>query len=97
MNGDKRDGLLLGVRSAFHLANRLFPIGAHVGGEGPQTANVIGTRHLQKDVRISERAVGPGPIALTKLRTNVQEGNSIGEESMGRREAGTHRQGLESS
>ncbi len=97
MNGDERDGLLLGVRSAFHLANRLFPIGAHVGCEGPQTANVIGARHFQKDVRVGERAVGAGPIALTKLRTNVQEGDSIGEESIGRRRAGLLRQGLESS
>ena len=97
MNGDERDGLLLGVRSAFHLANRLFPIGAHVAGEGAKTANVIGARHLQKDVRVGERAVGAGLKALTKLRTNVQEANGVGEERIGGRRARPLGQGLERS
>ena len=96
MNGDERDGLFLGVRSALNLANRLFPICAHVGSEGPQTANVVCARHFEKEVRVGERTVGASPVALTKLGTNVQEGNSIGEESMGRGRAGLLRQGLES-
>ena len=80
MNGDERDGLLLGVRSSLDLANRLFPIGAHVASEGAQTANVVGARHLEKDVGIGERAIGSGPEALTKLGANVQEADGVGQE-----------------
>ena len=73
MNGDERDGLLLGVRSSLDLTNRVLPIGAHVAGEGAQTTNVVGARHLEKDVGIGERAIGSGLETLTKLGANVQE------------------------
>ena len=73
MNGDERDGLLLGVRSSLDLTMRLFPIGAHVAGEGAQTTNVVGARHLEKDVGIGERAIGSGLEALAKLGAKVQE------------------------
>ena len=73
VNRDQRDGLLLGVRSSLDLAARVFPIGAHVGSEGAQTTNVVGARHLKKDIGVGERAVGSCFETLAKLGANVQE------------------------
>ena len=71
MNGDERDGLLLGVRSSLHLANRLFPIGAHVAGEGAKATNVISARHLEEDVRVGEHAIAARFKALTYGRAKI--------------------------
>ena len=56
---------------------------------------MIGARHLQKNVRIGERAVGARLKALTELRTNVQEANRVGKERIGGCRARPLGQGLE--
>ena len=96
MNGNEREGLLLGVRSSLHSSNGVFPIGAHVAGKSTQTTNVKGARHL-KDVRVGERAIGAGLEALTKLRTNVQGAEGIGEKRIRGRRTRALGQGLERS
>jgi len=72
MNGYERDGLLLGVRSSLHQASRLFPIGAHVAGEGAEATNVIGARHLEENVRVGEHAARiRNLVPHTKLEQNL--------------------------
>ena len=72
-----------GIGPSLDLADRFFPIGAHVARKCPQSAHIVGARHLEEKVDIGERAVGAGFEPLPKLRPHIEQADGIGQQHVG--------------
>ncbi len=85
MHRDQGDCLLLGIGPAFDLTDGLLPVGAHVAGESPQSADVVGPRHFEEEIHVGDRPLGAGLEALSDLRADMKRRDRIGEKRVRRR------------